>query len=100
MQAKYDYETERLKEIIRQRETERERLWIQNREDNSYRPPDNLFHQASQLSSILDVEERKIQEQWNKTTYGWDSEYQRAGPSGSRRKNPEVIVHCAKKERL
>ncbi|CAH1964029.1 unnamed protein product [Acanthoscelides obtectus] len=61
MQAKYDYETERLKEIIRQRETERERLWIQNREDNSYRPPDNLFHQASQLSSILDVEERKIQ---------------------------------------
>nr|CAH7727500.1 unnamed protein product [Callosobruchus chinensis] len=61
MQANFDYETERLKEIIRQRELEKERRYNQNRKNGAVNPPEVLFHQANQLNSILEVEERKIQ---------------------------------------
>nr|CAI5855119.1 unnamed protein product [Callosobruchus analis] len=61
MQAKFDYETERLKQIIRQRELEKERRFSQNHDEKPFSPPEMLFHQANQLTSILDVEEKKIQ---------------------------------------
>ncbi|VEN41116.1 unnamed protein product, partial [Callosobruchus maculatus] len=88
MQAKFDYETERLKQIIRQREMEKERRFNQNHDDKAFSPPEILFHQANQLNSILDVEEKKIQEQWDLKESRWDSQkpvFQRDRTPGSRR---------------
>lgn len=78
MRARYDHETERLKSMIRQREMEKER-YCQKLEDQArksqrvesqlleevakieFKPPDNLFMQASQLNDMLDSEEREMQ---------------------------------------
>lgn len=78
MRARYDHETERLKNMIRQRELEKER-YCQKLEEQArqsqrvethlleeapkveFKPPDNLFMQASQLNDMLDSEEREIQ---------------------------------------
>ncbi|KAJ8985774.1 hypothetical protein NQ317_014427 [Molorchus minor] len=123
MRAKYDHETERLKDMIRQREVEKERYCkkleeevrqssrggesqlMDNPTNMEFKPPDNLFLQASQLSNMLDSEEREIQEQqWRMSDYR--SEYEMSEYSDSfydhnrsRRKVPEVIVHCQKRQR-
>nr|CAI5855120.1 unnamed protein product [Callosobruchus analis] len=114
MQAKFDYETERLKQIIRQRELEKERRFSQNHDEKPFSPPEMLFHQANQLTSILDVEEKKIQacmglrkqfflkiqEQWDQSRWNLDKpKFERDRTTGNRRKAPEVIVHCQKRPR-
>lgn len=74
--ARYDHETERLKNVIRQRELEKERFRQKLEEQalpNSKQEcheiadrksdirPNELFMHANQLSNILDNEEREIQ---------------------------------------
>lgn len=76
MRARYDHETERLKDLIRQREMEKERFRQQLEEKAIPNPkqdcheiadrkgdmrPNELFLHANQLSNILDNEEREIQ---------------------------------------
>ncbi|KAG5897057.1 hypothetical protein JTB14_025873 [Gonioctena quinquepunctata] len=124
MRARYDHETERLKEMIRQRELEKERFCkkmdVQPRQTSrdshamdsgpkmEFKAPD-LFMQANQLNEILDTEERNIQEQWRMADYRSEyemSSYQQeqfhdhAANSGTRRKIPEVIIHCQKRQRF
>lgn len=82
LKAQYDHETERLKELLRVREMERDRIkqeWelrcrqLDNRqmqqpkmmtveeERGRLRHQDSLYIQASQLTSLLDSEEEKLQ---------------------------------------
>lgn len=76
MRARYDHETERLKDLIRQREMEKERFRQKLEEQAMPNPkqdcheladrkrdmrPNDLFLHANQLSNILDNEEREIQ---------------------------------------
>ncbi|KAJ8918036.1 hypothetical protein NQ315_011492 [Exocentrus adspersus] len=123
MRARYDHETERLKDMIRQRELEKERYCqkldegprqSQRMESNlmedvsklEFKPPDNLFMQASQLNDLLDSEEREIQEQqWRLAEFRSDyevSSYQQEQyyDHKNRRKAPEVVVHSQKRQRF
>lgn len=76
MRASYDHETERLKELIRQREMEKDRFRQKLDDQIMTKPkqdchelvdrkgdlrPNELFMHANQLSNILDNEEREIQ---------------------------------------
>ncbi|KAJ8962027.1 hypothetical protein NQ314_005809 [Rhamnusium bicolor] len=122
MRARYDHETERLKNMIRQRELEKER-YCQKLDDEirqtqrveshlldegskiAFKPPENLFMQANQLNDMLDSEEREIQEQWRMVEYGSDykiSNYQQEPyfANKNHRKGPEVIIHCQKRQRF
>lgn len=79
IRAQYDHETERLKEMLRLRELERDRFkqeWelrhrqLQNErlhqkvttdDTGRLRQQDSLYLQASRLSNLLDREERQLQ---------------------------------------
>lgn len=79
LSAQYDHETERLKEMLRHREMERDRLnqqWNLNRPHSSLRPniecgddgrikAETLYTQANQLTHLLDSQEQELQVIYN-----------------------------------
>lgn len=67
VRAQYDHETERLKELVRRREIERDQ-WNLNRPHSSVDCTDenrvrqeSLFTQATQLTHMLESQEQKLQ---------------------------------------